>query len=51
MCVCARISAVALESDGEWTAEGISMLLVYSRGGCVGIEICEIPVVKLRKFF
>lgn len=51
VCVFARIGAVALESDGEWTAEGTSTLLVYSRGGCVGIEICEIPVVKLRKWF
>lgn len=51
MCVCARIGAIALESNGEWTAEGTSTLLDYSRGGCVGTEICEIPVVELRKSF
>lgn len=44
-------TCVALESDGERTTEGISTLLVYSRGGCVGIEVCEIPVVELRKWF
>ncbi len=46
-----RIGVVALESDGEWTAEEISTLLVYRRRGSLGIEICEIPVVKLRKWF
>lgn len=52
MCVCVCVlGTVALESIGERTAEGTSTLLVYSRGGCVGIGICDIPVVKLRKWF
>lgn len=37
-------SCVALESDGERTAEGTSALFVY---GYMGIKVCEIPVVEL----
>lgn len=25
--------------------------MVYSRGGCVGIEVCEIPVVEFENGF